>query len=330
MKPISRILRRTLLAAASLLIALGASAQGYPSGPLSLMVPYPAGGASDVIARIFNTAMARELGVPVLVENLGGVSGALGAQKVLSAPANGQSFFQGSPNELILAPLANAAVKFEAEDFQLVQLIAQTPMVVVARKDLPAASMDELVTLARQAPRDKPLNYGSVGTGSLYHVLSEHLGQVIGARMTHVPYKGAAPLLQDLAGGNVDYAILPHFGAIDGMVAAGRVKLLGQLGAQRAETLKQLPTASEGRLLKDFAYMTWTGYLVRKGTPAEVVQRLQKAIQATLSDSKVRESLTAQSQLVARPMSLEESARFYATETAGYRKLARAVGIERQ
>lgn len=330
MKPFSRILRRALLAAAGLLLALGVSAQSYPSGSLSLMVPYPAGGASDVIARIFNTPMARELGVPVMVENLGGVSGALGAQKVLAAPANGQVFFQGSPNELILAPLANAAVKFDAEDFQLVQLIAYAPLVVVAKKELAANSMDELVTLARSAPRDRPLNYGSVGTGSLYHVLSEHLGQVIGAKMTHVPYKGAAPLLQDLAGGNLDYAILPHFAAIDGMVAAGRVKLLGQLGAQRAETLRQLPTVSEGKLLKDFAYMTWTGYLVRKGTPAEVVQRLQKAIQATLSDPKVRESVTAQSMLVARPMSLDESARFYAAETAGYRRLAKAVGIERQ
>lgn len=330
MKPTNHLLRRTLLAAAGLLFAFGASAQGQTGGPLSLMVPYPAGGPSDVIARIFNTPMAKDLGVPVLVENLGGVSGALAAQKVLAAPANGQVFFQGSPNELILAPLANAAVKFDAEDFQLVQLIAYAPLVVVAKKELRASSMDELVTLARSAPKDRPLNYGSVGMGSLYHVLSEHLGHVIGASMTHVPYKGAAPLLQDLAGGNLDYAILPHFAAIDGMVAAGRVKLLGQLGAQRADTLKQLPTVTEGRLLKDFAYTTWTGYLVRKGTPAEVVQRLQKAIQASLGDPKVRESLAAQSQLVAKPMSLEESARFYAAETAGYRKLAKAVGIERQ
>ena len=320
----------TAALAAVLLSASPVSAQNIPGGSVALMVPYPAGGPSDVIARVFNTPLGRELGVPVMVENLGGVSGALGAQKVLSAPADGHFLYQGSPNEVILSPLANAAVKFDAEDFQLVQLIAYAPMVVVAKKELAAANMDELITLARNAPKDKPLNYGSVGIGSLYHVLSEHLGQVIKAPMTHVPYKGVAPMLQDLAGGNLDYAILPQFGAIDGMVAAGRVKVLGQLGASRAESLKNLPTVTEGKLLKDFNFTVWSGYMVKKGTPPEMMQKLQKAIQAVLTDPKVRESLGAQFQIVAKPMSLDESAKFYAVEAASYRKLAKAVGIERQ
>jgi tripartite-type tricarboxylate transporter receptor subunit TctC len=316
--------------AATLLSVAPVNAQNIPGSAVSLMVPYPAGGPSDVIARVFNTPLGRELGIPVMVENLGGVSGALGAQKVLSAPADGHFLYQGSPNEVILSPLANAAVKFDAEDFQLVQLIAYAPLVVVVRKELAASNMDELITLARNTPKDKPLNYGSVGIGSLYHVLAEHLGQVIKAQMTHVPYKGVAPLLQDLAGGNLDYAILPQFGAIDGMVAAGRVKVLGQLGATRAETLKNLPTVTEGKLLKDFSFTIWTGYMVKKGTPPDATQKLQKAVQAVLTDPKVRESLSAQYQIVAKPMPLDESAKFFAQEAANYRKLAKAVGIERQ
>ncbi|WP_137892256.1 tripartite tricarboxylate transporter substrate binding protein [Ramlibacter sp. 2FC] len=307
-----------------------ASAPSFPSGPISLMVPYPAGGPSDVIARIFNTPLGKTLGTPVLVDNLGGVSGALGAQKVLAAPASGRFLYQGSPNELILSPLANAAVKFDTEDFQLLQLISHAPMVVVARKGLPAGGMDELISLARWAQKQRPLAYGSVGIGSLYHVLSEHLGQVVGAGFTHVPYKGVAPLLQDMAGGNLDFAILPHFAAIDGLAAQDRVKVLGQIGASRAETLKHLPTVNEGRLLKGFHFGIWSGYLVKRGTPEPVMRTLQQALHAALGDPQVRASLAAQSQIAAAPMSLAEAASFYASETAGYRKLAKAVGIARQ
>ena len=117
------------------------------------MVPYPAGGPSDAIARIFTVPLGKELGQQVLVENLGGVSGALAAQKVLAAPADGHYLFQGSPNEVILSPLANAAVKLKAEDFRLVHPVADAVMVFVARKDLPANSVDELIALARKSGR---------------------------------------------------------------------------------------------------------------------------------------------------------------------------------
>lgn len=305
-------------------------ALAYPNGTVSLMVPYPAGGPSDVIARIFNNRISKQLGAPVIVENLGGVSGALAAQKVLSMPANGQMLYQASPNEVILSPLANAAVKFNAEDFQLIQLISYAPLVLVVRKDLPVNTSDELITLARKSQDGAALSYGSVGIGSFYHVLAEHMGQTIGAKMNHVPYKGVAPLLQDLGGGSVDFAILPHFAGIDGLVEQGRVKIIAQMGTQRAETLPKLPTVSEGKLLKNFGFSIWTGYMVKKGTPANVISTLQKAIQASLTDPEVRESLRLQSQLIAKPMTLEESEKFYNNEVAYYRRIAKAVGIERQ
>ena len=157
--------QRSLTLIAALLLSAGAAlAQSYPTKPVNLMVPYPAGGPSDAIARIFNTQLGKELGQQVLVENLGGVSGALAAQKVLAAPADGYYVFQGSPNEVILSPLANAAVKLKTEDFRLVHPVADAVMVFVTRKDLPVSNVDELIALARKSA-DKPLTYGSVEIG---------------------------------------------------------------------------------------------------------------------------------------------------------------------
>ena len=153
--------QRTLALIAGLLLSAGAAvAQSYPAKPVNLMVPYPAGGPSDAIARIFNNPLGKELGQMVLVENLGGVSGALAAQKVLAAPADGYYIFQGTPNEVILAPLANAAVKLKTEDFRLVHPVADMVMVFVTRKDLGVNSVDELMALARKSA-DKPLTYAA-------------------------------------------------------------------------------------------------------------------------------------------------------------------------
>ena len=225
----------TLLA--GLLLAAGAAfaqTAAYPSKPVTLMVPYPAGGPSDAMARIFNMALAKELGQQVMVDNLGGVSGALAAQKVLAAPADGQTIFQGGPNELILAPLANAAVKLKSEDFRLVHPVSDSVIVFVARKDLPANSVDELIALARTSA-DKPLSYGSVGIGSLYHLILESVQASTGTKLAHVPYKGNAPLLQDIGGGQVDFAVLVYSAAMGAMAEQGRLKVIGQLGGQRSE-----------------------------------------------------------------------------------------------
>jgi tripartite-type tricarboxylate transporter receptor subunit TctC len=313
-----------------LLLAAGAAfAQNYPTKPVSLMVPYPAGGPSDAAARIFTAPLGKELGQQVIVDNLGGVSGALAAQKVLAAPADGYYLFQGSPNEVILAPLANAAVKLKAEDFRLVHPVTDAVMVVVARKDLPANNMDELIALARKSA-DKPLTYGSVGIGSLYHLILEDVQKRTGIQLIHAPYKGNAPLLTDIGGGQVDFAVLVYSAGMGAMADQGRLKVIGQLGAQRSELLKNVPTVSEGKELKDFAFQIWSGFMVPKNTPEDVVQRLHKAIGATLKDPGVRAQLAAQTQLAAPPMSLAEAQKFYEAETARYRAIAKSINLQPQ
>jgi tripartite-type tricarboxylate transporter receptor subunit TctC len=321
--------RALSLMAGLLLGASAALAQSWPSKPVYLMVPYPAGGPSDAIARLLFSPLGKELGQQVLVENLGGVSGALGAQKVLAAPADGYFIFQGSPNEVILAPLANAAVKVKAEDFRLVHPVADAVMVFVTRKDLPVNSVDELIALARKSA-DKPLTYGSVGIGSLYHLILENVQSTTGVKLAHVPYKGNAPLLQDIAGGQVDFAVLVYSAAMGALADQGRLKVIAQLGAQRSELLKNLPTASEGQSLKNFSYKIWTGFMVPKSTPEDVVTRLHAAISKTLQDPGVRSQLAAQTQVAAAPMTLAESAKFFETETARYRALAKQINLQPQ
>ena len=217
----------------SLLISTAAWAQSFPTKPVSLVVPYPAGGVSDVIARSLNNVLAKHLGQPVLVENLGGASGGIAAQKVLNGPADGYMIFQGSPNELILAPLSNAAIKYKPEDFRLVQMITINPLAMLARKDLPATNGDELIAFARKTAKDgKPLTYASVGPGSLYHLLGEHMSKVTGVPMTHVPYKGGAPAVQDLMAGQVDFMLILAPEAMP-LIASDKLRALACDEAQR-------------------------------------------------------------------------------------------------
>ncbi len=321
--------RSLALMAGLLLSASAAVAQNWPAKPVNLMVPYPAGGPSDAIARIFNNQLGKELGQQVLVENLGGVSGAMAAQKVLAAPADGYYIFQGSPNEVILSPLANAAVKLKAEDFRLVHPVADAVMVFVTRKDLPAGSVDELIALAHKSA-DRPLTFGSVGIGSLYHLILENVQATTGVKLAHVPYKGNAPLLQDIAGGQVDFAVLVYSAAMGALAEQGRLKVIGQLGAQRSELLKNVPAASEGQALKNFSYKIWTGFMVPKSTPEDVVNRLHAAIGKTLQDPAVRAQLAAQTQLASVPMTLAESAKFFDAETARYRTIAKQINLQPQ
>ena len=320
------------LVAGCLSMLLGAGpvlAQGWPSKPVTLMVPYPAGGPSDAIARIFNRPLGQVLGQPVLVDNLGGVSGALAAQKVLGAPADGGYIFQGTPNELILSPLANAAVKLKAEDFRLVHPVAEAVMVFVVRQDLPVNSVDELIALAKKSAA-QPLTYGSVGIGSLYHFVLEDVQSRTGIKLQHVPYKGNAPLLQELGGGQVDFAVLAYSAAMGALADQGRIRVIGQLGAQRSELLKNVPTAAEGSALKNFSYKIWTGFLVPRATPEDIVVKLHGAIGKVLAEPAVRQQLAAQTQLASPPMTLAEAATFFADETALYRGIAKRIKLQPQ
>lgn len=321
--------RRLLLASLAGLTVLGAQAQTFPNKPVSLMVPYPAGGLSDVIARMVNVPLGKQLNQPVIVENLGGVSGAIAAQKVLSAPSDGYYLFQGSPNELILSPLANSAVKFKSEDFRLVQIVGAAQIAFLARKDIPANSVDEFLDYARKMAKEgKPVTYASVGPGSFYHLLGEQLSKVTGIPMTHIPYKGGAPANQDLIGGQVDIFLTPFGKAYSDLAKDGRIKILAMLNKERLEGVKQYPAITESKQLKNFDFNIWTGYFVKKDTPEAVVQSLHKALTETLNDAGVRTGLDANSLLVAKPLPLSELSKVYSDGTAQFRAIAKSINLQ--
>lgn len=314
-----------------LLVCGFSAAQTFPSKTVTLMVPYPAGGVSDIIARSLNNSLSKQLGQPVIVENLGGASGGIAVQKVLNSPADGYMIFQGSPNELILAPLAIAASKYKPEDFRLVQMISINPLVMLARKDLPVSNGDELVSYARKvAAEGKPLTFASVGPGSLYHLLGEHLSHLTGIPMTHVPYKGGAPALQDLMAGQVDIFITPYGKGQVQMVEEGKLKAPVVLSAERQDLFKKSPTLNESAALKGFVFETWAGYFVRKDTPEPVVMALHKALSEVANDPTVRTTLEAQAMVVPRPQSLVALSRIYSDNTAKYQAIAKSIKLEPQ
>jgi tripartite-type tricarboxylate transporter receptor subunit TctC len=335
MSPMTRNLTRRAALAAALTLAVGAAvAQAFPTKPVTLLVPYPAGGLSDVIARLVEKPLAKAGGQMVIVDNLGGAGGSIAAQKVLGAPADGHLVYQGSPNELILAPLAMQAVKYKSEDWRMVQIIGSFPMAVIARKGLEANTIDELVALAKKADAaGKPLTYGSVGIGSFYHVVGEHFAQTIGAKMTHIPYKGGAPMLQDLGGNQVDVAFFVVDSRLPGFVEKGMFKVLAtmaQPGKPEAKFLEQYPSINESRAVKDFAFDTWTGYFVRKDTPEAVVSALNKQLAAAMADPEARKRLEELGGRVPPMLGVADAQKEYERQTARFRAIAKGIKLEAQ
>ena len=331
----NRITRRFFALATGLTLMAGSAlAQAQAGKPVNLMVPYPAGGLSDAIARIVERPLHKALGQMVIVENLGGVGGALGAQKVLSSPADGSYIYQGSPNELILAPMALQAVKYKAEDFRFVQMIGTWPMAVLVRPGLAVNNVDELVAAARKASAEgKALTYGSVGMGSFYHVLGAHFAQKINAEMVHVPYKGLAPLLQDMGGNSVDVAFVPVSEQTIGLADSGRLKVLATLapsGKVEASFLAKYPSINDSKSIKDFAFNAWTGYFVRKDTPEPVAQALNKALASAMGDGEAKAGLTKIGGTVPPMLTLADASKEYEAQTARFRAIARSIKLEAQ
>jgi tripartite-type tricarboxylate transporter receptor subunit TctC len=321
------ILRRQL--PALLLLTSQARAQSLSSRPVTLLVPYPAGGLSDVVARTVQPVLARVLGQTVLVENLGGASGGIAAQKALIQPADGLTIFQGSPNELLLAPLANTALRYASEDFRLLQRMTVNPIVIFTRKDLPVRDADELAALARQRSEEgQPLSYASVGNGTLYHLLGEQFGRRVGARLLHVPYKGGAPAYQDLMAGQVDLFITVFSHKEVQLVRDGRMKVIASLAAHRQPLFPDAPSVDEGRALRGFHHHIWSGYFVRSDTPQALAQRMHDALTQVVRDPALRQSLQAQAMVVPEPEPLTELAQTYRKNLQNFRELALNAGMD--
>lgn len=315
-----RILRRwsaAALCAASLLT----HAQPFPTRQVTLIVPYPAGGASDFVARLIQPEYERQFAQTLIVENVGGASGAIGVQRMLDAAADGHTQLLATPMELVLAPLWLPAIKFKPEDVRLVGLIASTSIVLVVRSDIPALTLDDLLAWAN----GRNLTFGNVGVGSQYHVMADRMSVMTGLQLTHIPYKGLGPLLNDLAGKQIDAAFLPLAGPIPGMLKEGRFKAIGVSSPSSHPMFPQVAPISRHKLLREFNFDIWIGVQVRANTPELAVTRINAAINHVIGQPEIRKGLEGTGATVAPAMTPPELEALFKTEVARYRAMARSM-----
>jgi tripartite-type tricarboxylate transporter receptor subunit TctC len=318
--------RRRILSAAAALAALGASApaaaQPFPTRPVRFVVPFP-GGFTDTLARMVGQKMADALGQPVLVENRPGASGAIGAQEVLRAPADGHAMCLGHIGTHALNPHLQAKLAYDPAELVPVTLLVQLPNLLVASPTLPVRSVQELVALARGKPGE--LSYASPGNGTSGHLAAELLKAQAGVNLVHVPYKGTAEALQDLGSGRVH---LMFDTVAQGLAQskAGRVKALAVTSPQRTPLEPEVPTMAESGF-PGWDTAAWFGLMVRAGTPPEAIARLHAEAVRALNAPEVRDRLVG---MGATPVGNAPAAfaRFVAEESARWGEVIRKAGIK--
>ena len=264
--------------ALALLLLAGACcalhAQGYPARPIRMLVPWAPGGSTDVLARIVAQKLNESWGQPVLVENRPGASGNVGSDAVAKAPADGYTLLVGSMSTHAMNGALYAKMPFRpVDDFAPVAILAYVTNVLVAHPSVKAGNVAELVAFARANPGK--LNYASAGTGSTNHLSAALFEKLAGISMTHVPYKGGAPAVVDLVGGQVDVFFTGSTNVL-GHVRAGRLKLLGVTEAARSKVLPDLPTV--GETLPGYEMAVWYGMFAPAGTPPDLVAKLNAEV----------------------------------------------------
>ena len=281
-------MQRTVLAALALAAGL-AHAQDYPSKPIRMIVPYPPGGGTDVVARIVNERLSQELGQSIVIDNKGGAGGSVGTEIASKAAPDGYTILLTLSSHTI-NPKLFPKLGYDVErDFIPVSLAASIPQIIVAHPSVPANSMPELLAWMKANPGK--VNYASVGVGSPAHIAGELLKLKSGVQMTHVPYKGGGPAMTDVIAGQVQLAIVSMPAALQ-FVKAGRVKALAVASAKRSASAPDVPTIVEGGL--DVVVESWYGVLVPAKTPAPIVARLNAAMVKVLAMPDVKEKLFAQ------------------------------------
>jgi tripartite-type tricarboxylate transporter receptor subunit TctC len=273
--------RRRLLAASAigLTAPLVWSQAAFPNRPLTIIVPFTAGGSSDIGARMLATELSKLLGQPVVVDNVAGAGGAIGVQKLIRSPADGYTLLYGGLSESLLIPLINPAVNYKPEDMLPIAMVGSTPVVFVTRPDFPANSVDELIAMARKSPGK--LSFGSAGIGSFAHVMAEVIKEKAGVFMVHIPYRGGAQILSDVISGQIDLGVTAVSNAAS-MIAGKRVKALGVSSRQRVSIIKDVPTFAESGSLKGLEMQVWGLMYTPLSTPAAVVTKLNTAINTAM------------------------------------------------
>jgi tripartite-type tricarboxylate transporter receptor subunit TctC len=265
-----------------------ASAETFPSRAITVVVPFPPGGPTDALGRLVGERMGRALGQSVIIDNASGAGGTLGTTKVARGPADGYTLCVGQLNSHVFGPAVYATPYDVAGDFEPVGLISISTLMLVARADLPALNLAELVAWLKA--HAQPASFATVGVGSPAHVWTVEFTTRTGTRLQLIPYRGAAPAVQDILAGRIDLSaleasnLLPH-------VQAGKMKALGVLSAGRWRMAPEVPSFAE-QGFPGYEMPFWTGLFVRKGTPQEAIARLNAALVESLADSALARRIT--------------------------------------
>jgi tripartite-type tricarboxylate transporter receptor subunit TctC len=266
---------------------LVAQAQSYPVRSITVVVPFPAGGPSDVVARIVTERMGRTLGQQMVIENIGGAGGTLGSARVAAAQPDGYTLLAGSMGSHVAAPVLTPNIKYDsARDFEPVGLTANAPAVIVARKDFPAENLSEFVAYLKENGDKLKQAHGGIGASS--HMACLLFNQALGIRPTPVAYRGTAPAMNDLVGGHVDF-LCEQSVSVAEQIKAGAVKAYVVSANQRLAMLPDIPSAKEAGI--NYQMSIWAGIFAPKGTPKEIIAKLAAALDKSLDDPLVRNRL---------------------------------------
>lgn len=319
-----KLARWTFLFLACLTSTFTAQAQNpaYPRGPVTLVVPFPAGGPTDAMARQLAQKLGERLGQQVLIDNKGGAGGSIAAEAVAKAAPDGQTLFFGTTGTLAINPSLYTKLRYDPiKDFAPVSLMATTMNVLVVNPEVPAKNLTELIRLAKAKPGT--LTYGSAGNGSSNHLSGELLKSAASLQINHIPYKGSAPALIDLMGGRLTM-MFDTLAQQTGNIASGKLRALAVTGPNRSPLLPEVPTAQEGGL-KDFDVTIWFGVLAPAGTPSSAVDRLAREITNVMSTDEMKKRMQDDG-AEARPSSPSEFSALIRSDMAKWAPIVKASG----
>ena len=319
-------MRNLVVSVALTLFAGNAAAQAYPAKPIRLMVPFPPGGSTDIVARIVAQKLSAQLGQPVVVENRGGAGGTIGTAVVAKAAPDGYSLLVGTTSTHVVAPSVYAKLEYDpVKDFAPVSLMAVTPYLLVVHPAVQAKSVKELVDLMRAQPGK--LNYASAGVGSTTHLAMEMLKFASGTFALHIPYNGNGPAGAAVVAGQVEilFGSLP---AVLSQAKSGRVRALAVGTLKRSPSLPEVPTVAESGY-PGFDASLWLGIMAPAGTPAPVIERLHKEVLAAVSAPDTRDLLdnAGAEVLTSTPAELAAMIR---DGVAKYAKIVKTAGVQAQ
>jgi tripartite-type tricarboxylate transporter receptor subunit TctC len=306
------------------LLPMLASAQTYPNKPVRMVIGFPAGGPADIFGRALAQGMSSDFGQPVVVENISGVGGVLGVERGVKSAPDGYTLVFNSASPLVIAPYSLARLPYDIKkDIALITLAVRVPEVLAVHPSVPANSLAELISYAKANPGK--VNFGSAGAGSITHLAGELLKSEAKIDIVHVPYKGAAPAVTDLIGGQVQMGIF-DVPVLLSHIRAGKLKALAITSAQRAPTLPDVATTAEGNY-PNVTSDNWYGLIMPSATPADIQKRVHTAAVSSLKSQAVSEQF-AKVGGIPSPTTPQEYAKFVASEQAKWGKVVTAIGFK--